>query len=44
MIAWKKLFKQIYENGRWVDLGQDDDQANKIQKYIRRGACSTNCI
>ena len=29
-----KLFKQIYENGRWVDLGQDDDQANKIQKSI----------
>lgn len=29
-----KLFKQIYENGRWVDLGQDDAQANKIQKSI----------
>ena len=29
-----KLFKQIYENGRWVDLGQDNDQANKIQKSI----------
>ena len=29
-----KLFKQIYENGRWVDLGQDDDQANKIQSIL----------
>ena len=29
-----KLFKQLYENNRWVDLGQDDTQAKKIKKSI----------
>ena len=29
-----KLFRQIYENNRWVDLGQDDAQAKKIQQSI----------
>ncbi len=29
-----KLFRQIYESNRWVDLGQDDAQAKKIQQSI----------